>query len=119
MTVLSGAAGMIRGGQNTYVEALRYRTPRGQTVLLGAHVKENRLVLYVTDQGAGLDEGEAGKLFTLFYTTRDRGTGLGLPLVRKTAELHGGSAQVSRAGPEGGTVAILELPSQSEVQGTP
>jgi len=34
LTVLSGAAGMIRVGQNTYVEALRYRTPRGQTVLL-------------------------------------------------------------------------------------
>jgi len=34
VTVLSGAAGMIRAGQNTYVEALRYRTPLGQTVLL-------------------------------------------------------------------------------------
>jgi len=34
LTVLSGAAGMIKVGQNTYVEALRYRTPLGRTVLL-------------------------------------------------------------------------------------
>lgn len=90
---------------------------KGQVVRLGARTKENRLQFIVTDQGFGVDEKETDKLFTLFYTTRDRGTGLGLPLVRKAAELHGGSVRVSSAGPDGGTMAILELPGESGGQG--
>jgi signal transduction histidine kinase len=86
----------------------------GQTVLLGARVKGNSLQFTVTDQGPGINEEEADRLFTLFYTTRDRGTGLGLSLVRKTADLHGGSARISRAGPDGGTMAVLELPRDSK-----
>lgn len=107
---------IIQALLNLVMNALE-ASSKGQVVRLEARTMENRLQFIVTDQGFGMDEKETDKLFTLFYTTRDRGTGLGLPLVRKTAELHGGSARVSSAGSHGGTMAILELPGESEDQG--
>ena len=107
---------IIQALLNLVMNALE-ASSRDQTVLLGAHTEENRLLLTVTDHGPGIDDKDVDKLFTLFYTTHDRGTGLGLPLVRKTAELHGGSASISVAGSHGGTTATLELPGESEEQG--
>lgn len=104
---------LIQALLNLVMNALE-ASEHGQTVLLGARVQGNSLLFTVTDQGPGINEEEADMVFTLFYTTRDGGTGLGLALVRKTAELHGGSASVSRAGPDGGTIATLELPEDSK-----
>lgn len=109
---------IIQAILNLVMNALE-ASSRGQTVFLGARMEENRLLFVVTDQGPGVGGEDTERLFSLFYTTRDKGTGLGLPLVRKIAELHGGTARVSGAGPDGGSVAVLELPQKTEAQGTP
>ena len=67
----------------------------GQTVKLSAEAKDDNLIVRVTDEGAGVPD-DSEKLFSLFETTKDNGTGLGLPLVRKVAQLHGGSATIHR-----------------------
>jgi nitrogen fixation/metabolism regulation signal transduction histidine kinase len=48
------------------------------------------LVLVIADTGSGLSPEAAQNLFTPFHTTKTKGTGLGLVLVRNIVESHGG-----------------------------
>ncbi len=66
-------------------------------------------VVRVSDTGGGVPAGVADRLFDLFFTTRAEGSGVGLSMVKKIAELHGGSVALERTGPEG-TVFRLALP---------
>lgn len=72
----------------------------------GQHVE-----LTVTDSGAGIDPSLAERVFEPFFSTKSGGSGLGLPLVRKIAEDHGGGVALARL-PEGGTRALLWLPAR-------
>lgn len=63
----------------------------------------------VTDDGAGVPEAARARLFTPFFTTRARGTGLGLVVVRRVAEAHGGAVRFEPT-PGGGATFVLTLP---------
>ncbi|EYD71904.1 Nitrogen regulation protein NtrY [Limimaricola hongkongensis DSM 17492] len=68
----------------------------------------------IADNGIGLPEDRA-RLFEPYVTTRDKGTGLGLPIVKKIIEEHGGSLSLVDAPPfeEGahpGAMAVITLP---------
>ena len=72
----------------------------------------------VADNGIGLPEDRA-RLFEPYVTTRDAGTGLGLPIVKKIIEEHGGTLSLEDAPPfEGanhsGAMAVIGLPLASE-----
>jgi signal transduction histidine kinase len=73
----------------------------------GAHV-----CIAVTDTGAGLPVELAGQ-GRLFFSTKARGTGLGLVLTRRIIERHGGSLALER-GAAGGTRVLLRLPVAEE-----
>jgi two-component system sensor histidine kinase HydH len=82
----------------------------GQTVKLSATARNGNLIFRVTDEGTGVPE-DSERLFSLFETTKESGTGLGLPLVRKVAQLHGGSASINR-GPVSGSEASILIPQR-------
>ena len=68
----------------------------------------------ISDNGIGLPQDRA-KLFEPYVTTRDKGTGLGLPIVKKIIEEHGGVLRLDDAEPLGdtqhvGAAATIELP---------
>ncbi|MBL8943557.1 MAG: HAMP domain-containing histidine kinase, partial [Myxococcales bacterium] len=63
----------------------------------------------VEDDGPGIAAAELPRIFDRFHSKRQRGTGLGLALVRAIAEAHGGRASV-RSEPSRGSVFALELP---------
>ena len=65
-----------------------------------AHVE-----LRVTDDGPGIAAEDAPRIFERFYTSRrhDKGTGLGLALVRAIVEAHGGSVAVTSVVGQGAT----------------
>ena len=75
----------------------------------------------ITDSGIGLDGGEIGELFEPFRTQRrstDRrhgGLGLGLAIVRRLVELHGGSVRAASEGPGRGAEFVVELPLRNAV----
>jgi signal transduction histidine kinase len=64
----------------------------------------------VTDQGPGLDPEIAGRIFDPFVTGRDAGTGLGLALVKRVVEEHGGTVSLEGLNPRG-TLARIALPA--------
>jgi two-component system CheB/CheR fusion protein len=64
----------------------------------------------VADHGPGMPPEVQEKAFEAFFTTKHRGTGLGLPTARRIVEAHGGRIEISTpAG--GGTVVSISLPS--------
>lgn len=68
-----------------------------------------RLVVVVRDHGDGLPAGQEERIFDPFFTTRTTGTGLGLAVAKRIAEMHGGTLSATNA-PEGGAVFRLDIP---------
>jgi PAS domain S-box-containing protein len=64
----------------------------------------------VRDSGPGIPPEVRNQVFEPFFSTKARGGGLGLPIARRTAELHGGSLALD-CPDGGGTVVTLKLPS--------
>jgi signal transduction histidine kinase len=64
----------------------------------------------VADNGPGISPAALGKIFRPFFTTKARGTGLGLAVVQKIIVQHGGSVE-ARNRPGGGAEFILTLPA--------
>lgn len=69
-------------------------------------------VLKVSDTGKGMREEEREKLFKPFFSTKQSGTGLGLPLSQQIVAEHGG-AIVCESEPGKGTTFIIRLPQES------
>lgn len=61
----------------------------------------NHTVIEVEDNGAGLPDEIRARAFDPLVTSKASGVGLGLPLVRRVAQMHGGDAWVERTGPDG------------------
>ena len=68
----------------------------------------------IADNGPGIPPDVREKLFTPFFTTKARGTGLGLSTARRFLEAHDGTIAVACPA-EGGTVVTLELPAGAVV----
>ena len=71
-------------------------------------------VIRISDNGIGLPD-DRGRLFEPYVTTRDKGTGLGLPIVKKIIEEHGGTlvledAEPFATGAHRGACAVVRLP---------
>jgi signal transduction histidine kinase len=64
----------------------------------------------ITDHGPGMSADVREQAFAPFFTTKHRGTGLGLPTARRFVEAHGGHIALD-APPGGGTVVTVFLPS--------
>lgn len=77
----------------------------------GAEVAE----IEIADTGVGIPESERPRLFTLFYSTKPGGTGLGLPLVKRVVEAHGGAVDL-RSEVGRGTTVRLTLPLAHPMQ---
>ena len=73
------------------------------------------VVAEVEDQGAGISETNLPKIFDPFFTTKapSGGSGLGLSVVKKIVDMHGGAIHIRNA-PQGGVVAELMLRSERE-----
>lgn len=73
---------------------------------------ENRVHLWVADDGPGIPRDHQQKILDPFFTTRDKGTGLGLAIVHKIIENHQGEIHIQspRAGRQSGTRISLFIP---------
>ena len=84
--------------------------PEGGELRLGVQMREGNVLLSVQDSGRGMPKEIAARLFEPFLTRRPGGTGLGMALVRRTVEAHGGSLKVDSQ-PGKGTRVEIRLPA--------
>jgi len=68
---------------------------------------DGRIRVEVSDTGPGIGRDEISRIFDPYFTTKSSGTGLGLAVVHKVVEAHGGELQVESAPGKGTAVSIL------------
>jgi signal transduction histidine kinase len=93
--------------------------PHGGTVRVTSEIvgseSEPWLVMKVADNGPGIPSDEADRIFEPFVSTKETGTGLGLPICRRIVEAHGGTIAVEN-GTAGGAEFAVRLPIGSSAE---
>lgn len=87
----------------------RQASPDGAPIDLTVTADEQTLSIQVRDRGTGIAAEDGERIFQPFYTGRARGTGLGLALVKRITDAHGGAVTAANH-PKGGAVLTLALP---------
>jgi PAS domain S-box-containing protein len=95
---------LLQNAQDALVD-----TPRPQLVVASSFV-DRSVQLTFTDNGCGFAEGLIQRAFEPYVTTKPKGTGLGLVIVKKIVEEHGGAVTIANITPRGARV-IVRLPA--------
>ena len=81
----------------------------GLITLKGKQDGKNEVILEISDNGPGISPEIHSQIFIPFFTTKQKGTGIGLSIVKKILNMHGGSIHF-RTREESGTSFIMKLP---------
>lgn len=102
--------GQMQQVLSNLIENAVHAMPDGGILRVEGAAGGGRVTLRVSDSGVGIAPENLARIFEPLFTTRSRGVGLGLALVRRVVEAHGGHVTVeSEVGK--GTIFILELPT--------
>ena len=112
----------VRGDKDLLYRAIYNILVNGQQAMDGpgiihisSRADDGRVVLEVLDSGPGFDPALLDSVLDPFFTTKDGGTGLGLPIVSSIINSHGGEIQLEN-GPEGGALVRILLPAAEPEQ---
>jgi two-component system, NtrC family, sensor histidine kinase HydH len=95
---------------NLYLNAMQAMEKGGRLlVTAGVDPDGSSLVVTIEDTGCGIPSGNLDRIFDPYFTTKPAGTGLGLAMVQKIMEEHGGQIHITSL-PDSGTKVILSLP---------
>lgn len=87
---------------------------RGQIEIKTKYDKEQRVLkIYISDNGTGISVRDRSRVFEPYFSTKEKGTGLGLPIVKSIIEDHGGTIRVVENNNKG-TRMHIEMPILSE-----
>jgi len=91
---------------NILLNAIQAVDRRGKVEIIGT-IKKQNLILRIIDNGCGIKKSDMPFIFDPFFSTKPKGTGLGLPLAKKIVEAHGGGINVKTRKPKGVCVEII------------
>src|SRR5262249_10897416 len=106
---------------NLLTNAIKFTDPGGN-IILKAHDEGGDLVLQVRDTGIGIPADMLSEVFDLFVQATRRlersqgGLGLGLTLVRRLVEMHGGTVAAHSEGPGKGAEFVVRLPTLPKIR---
>jgi signal transduction histidine kinase len=101
---------------NLVSNAIKY-SPIGGKITVGVTHESGDTVIRISDQGAGLSPEDLGRLFGRFQrlsakpTAGESSTGLGLSIVKRIIDMHGGHVTADSAGPGQGSTFTVKLPA--------
>lgn len=87
--------------------------PNGGTLTIESFQTEDKLHISVTDTGIGIQPEQLSRIFEPFFSDKDEGTGLGLPISMRMIQNHGGDLQVKSEAGKGTSFTII-LPKQPD-----
>ncbi|MEX0908016.1 MAG: ATP-binding protein [Gemmatimonadota bacterium] len=100
----------IRQALTNVLRNARQAAPGGPRPEAAVSIGNGHLIFSIRDHGPGIVSGDEERIFLPFYTTRTTGTGLGLAVAHRVAEMHNGTI-TARTHPEGGAEFRIELPA--------
>lgn len=89
----------------------------GQIILSVSGQDNGQIEIRIKDNGPGIPENIQSNIFNLYFTTKAKGTGIGLSLVQKIIYEHGGMISVESTEKEGSTF-IIRLPEKTDIPHT-
>jgi PAS domain S-box-containing protein len=98
--------GLMRQALNNLFQNAVEAMPDGGTLTVDAHGGRN-LTVTVADTGTGVPQDTIKKIFLPFFTTKDKGVGLGLALVHKIVLSHGGRLEVKSTQGNGTAFTVI------------
>ena len=113
----------IRLGQaftNLITNAAKFTPPGGRIEIIG-ETEGNHAIVRVRDNGCGISPAALPRVFDMFAQVEDKarhaqgGLGIGLALVRKLIDMHGGTVQAQSDGPDKGSEFTVRLPLQETI----
>jgi len=99
-------AGLLVGAVENLLRNAHEAMPKGGTIRVVVERKGSLAVVRVVDTGQGMDASTREAALDDFFTTKAKGSGLGLSFVRRVAEAHGSSVRVTSAVGKGTTVEL-------------
>jgi signal transduction histidine kinase len=84
------------------VDAMKETTDGGE-LTIKSETSDGQLLISVSDTGVGFPAEQAEQIFRAFFTTKDNGTGMGLPISRSIIESHGGRLWATGSSGRGAT----------------
>ncbi len=122
---LDTAAPFIKADRAVLMEALRNLVqnaldamPNGGRLRMASRLAEGWVELELADTGQGIAPEHLDNIFRLYFTTKQDGNGVGLPLAVRAVDLHGGTLTVdSRIG--AGTTVRIRLPLEEQPSAQP
>jgi nitrogen fixation/metabolism regulation signal transduction histidine kinase len=108
---------------NLFRNAVDATTPGG-SIAIRLLLEDRNIIFSISDSGEGIPEHQLAKVFDLFYTTKSKGTGMGLAICRKIVEDHGGQISLASRVQDGpdrsrGTTVTVKIPYRVAVQVPP
>jgi signal transduction histidine kinase len=103
---MADATQLRRAILNLCRNAVQATPPGGRVTLAASPAGEARLRIRVTDTGKGIAPDQVEQIFTPFFTTKEKGTGLGLAFVREIVGDHGGTLEVQSELGKGSTFTV-------------
>ncbi|MBN2063069.1 MAG: GHKL domain-containing protein [Deltaproteobacteria bacterium] len=99
---------LYRALLNIFINAMQSFDKNG-SIDVRVNKEKADYILEIEDSGKGISKENIKKIFNPFFTTKDQGTGLGLPIVKKIIEGHGGSIGIESK-MDSGTKVTIRLP---------
>lgn len=105
---VNGDASMLRQGfLNLAINACQAMPDGGTLRLSAAPAARDRVELRVEDTGVGIPPEHLDRIFDLYFTTKDHGTGIGLSMVYRIIQMHDGEVEVESTPGRGTTFRVL------------
>ena len=96
---------LYRALLNIFLNAIQ-ATPDGGSITINVEEEKDYYRIEIQDSGQGINQENVKKIFNPFFTTKEKGSGLGLSIVRKIIEGHRGTIAIESKEGEGTTVKI-------------
>lgn len=103
LNLMKNAAEAMEGAEN------------GKISLRLQRAQDEKILLFIEDNGPGFPEGKLQSVLEPYVTTRSKGTGLGLAIAKKIMEEHGGTLQLANC-PDGGARVVLSFPPHCDIK---
>jgi signal transduction histidine kinase len=94
------------------IENALHAMPAGGRLTIEAGLRDDSVAVEISDTGMGMDQEALDRVFEPYFSTKARGTGLGLPIAKRNVELSGGSIAITSQ-LERGTTVEVRLPLAS------